>query len=177
MRMRISIKLIRSLIITFLAVVFVCSNASAKCNFGFILGHDIKQVEEIYGPAFPYSEINFVIEVPVEEVCPNEKLGDSFVEFRFINNELAAFSIIVENGTDNAESEKLLLYNYVKSNYGTISDSRPLYWRGFKSWNKNGEVVVYKKMLFQKILEEELFISNDKYNNELIVKLGDEEDF
>lgn len=170
-------KLIRPLTITLLAVVFACSNASAKCNFGFNLGSDIKQVEEIYGPAFPYSEINLVIEAPIEEVCPNENLGDSFVEFRFINNELAAFSIIVENGFDNAESEKLLLYNYVKSNYGTISDSRPLYWRGFKSWNKNGEVIVYKKMPFQKILEEELYISNKKYNNELIEKLADEEDF
>ena len=32
-------------------------------------------------------------------------------------------------------------------------------------------------MPFQKILEEELYISNKKYNNELIEKLADEEDF
>ncbi len=169
--------LIRSTIIALSTLVFISSNTLAKCNFGFILGDDIKKVEKDFGTAFSLSEISSIIEVPVEEICPNENLGFSFIEYHFLNNELAAFQIIVENDADNTESEKLLLYNYVKKNYGAITDKRAEYWRGFKSWNKNGEVIVYKKMNFLRILEEELYISNNKYNNEIIAQLADEEDF
>ena len=38
------------------------------------------------------------------------------------------------------------------------------YWRGFKSWDKKNEIIVYKKMDFDGILDEVLYVSNKKYH-------------
>ena len=155
-----------SSLIVFLIAFFVPTNAFAKCDVGFKIGENVKQVQKKYGSPIFFSEELSMIEIPIEEVCPSEKLGYSTVEFYFLFDELAAYKIMVDNYDDTSESDKLLLYEYVKKNYGVITDNkRPKYWRGFKSWDKKNEIIVYKKMDFQGMLDEVLYISNKKYHD------------
>ena len=157
--------LIYSSLIVFLIAFFVPANAFAKCNIGFNFGENVKQVEKKFDLPIPLSQSLSMIEIPVEEVCPREKLGYAVVELYFLNDELASYKIVVDNHDDTFESDKLLLYEYVKKNYGTITDNkRPKYWRGFKSWDKKNEIIVYKKMDFDGILDEVLYVSNKKYH-------------
>ena len=152
-------------LIVFLITFFVPANAFAKCDVGFKIGENVKQVEEKFDSPILLSEALSMIEIPVEEVCPSEKLGYSVVEFYFLNDELAAYKIVFDHYDDTPEDEKLLLFEYVKKNYGTITDNkRPKYWRGFKSWDKKNEIIVYKKMDFDGILDEVLYVSNKKYH-------------
>jgi len=152
-------------LIVFLIAFFMPTNAFAKCNVGFNIGENIKQVEKKFGLPIPLSESLSIIEIPTEEVCPREKLGYSVVEYYFLNDELAAYKIVFDHYDDTPEDEKLLLFEYVKKNYGTITDNkRPKYWRGFKSWDKKNEIIVYKKMDFDGILDEVLYVSNKKYH-------------
>ena len=155
---------IGKLIIIFLtSVILFANNAFSKCDFDANLGDKISDVEKAHGSAFELSEITSYIELNTEDVCKNEKLGDSFIQFRFLEGELASISIIIENGNDNEESQKLLLYKYVEDNYGSISDDLAQHWTGFKDWEKNGKIIVYKRIPFNFIIEEELFISNEEY--------------
>jgi hypothetical protein len=141
------------------------TNAFAQCNVGFNIGENVKQVEKKFGLPIPLSQSLSMIEVSTEEVCPREKLGYSVVEFYFLNDELAAYKIVFDHYDDTPEDEKLLLFEYVKKNYGDITDSaKPEIWRGFKFWDKKNEIAIYKKMDFHGILDEVLYISNEKYN-------------
>ena len=157
--------LINLSLIVFLVVFFIPTSAFAKCKIGFNLGENIKQVEEKFGPSMFLAEKFSMIEAPIEDVCPREKLGYSVVEFYFLNDELAAYKIVVDHYDDTPEDEKLLLFEYVEKNYGDITDSaKPEFWRGFKFWDKKNEIAIYKKMDFHGILDEVLYISNEKYN-------------
>ena len=157
--------LINFSLIVCLIVFFIPTNAFAKCKIGFKLGENIKRVEEKFGTSMLLAEKLSMIEAPVEEVCPREKLGYSVVEFYFVNDELAAYKIVVDHYDDTPEDEKLLLFEYVKKHYGDITDSaKPEFWRGFKFWDKKNEIAIYKKMDFHGILDEVLYISNEKYN-------------
>ena len=157
--------LINLSLIVFLVVFFIPTSAFAKCNIGFKLGENIKQVEEKFGTSIFLAEKFSMIVAPIEDVCPREKLGYSVVEFYFLNDELAAYKIVVDHYDDTPEDEKLLLFEYVKKNYGDITDSaKPEFWRGFKFWDKKNEIAIYKKMDFHGILDEVLYISNEKYN-------------
>tara|TARA_B100001750_G_scaffold88518_1_gene69842 strand:- start:934 stop:1479 length:546 start_codon:yes stop_codon:yes gene_type:complete len=157
--------LINLSLIVFLAVFFIPTSAFAKCNIGFKLGENIKQVEEKFGHSIFLAEKFSMIVAPIEDVCPREKLGYSVVEFYFLNDELAAYKIVVDHYDDTPEDEKLLLFEYVKKHYGDITDSaKPEFWRGFKFWDKKNEIAIYKKMDFHGILDEVLYISNEKYN-------------
>ena len=90
------------------------TNAFAKCNVGFNIGENVKQVEKKFGLPIPLSQSLSMIEIPIEEICPREKLEYTVVEFYFLNDELAAYKIVVDNHDDTFESDKLLLYEYVK---------------------------------------------------------------
>ena len=73
-------------LIVFLIAFFIPTNAFAKCNVGFNIGENIKQVEKKFGLPIPLSESLSIIEIPTEEVCPREKLGYSVVEYYFLND-------------------------------------------------------------------------------------------
>ena len=168
-------KFFRLLIISVLATFFQFNNVSAACIFGSMLGDDISKVEEKYGAANEISDKESVVSTMIDNICPGNNLGSSIFEMQFVEGQLVSFSIIVSNGQDNAESKKMLLYNYVEKNYGKFNSSKnPADWTGFKVWRKNDDIIVYKKMYaLKKILEEELFITN-KQSKSLIGTLEDE---
>ncbi len=164
-------KLINITLFVSLLAIFVPTNSFAQCNVGFKIGENVKEVEKKFGSPVIISEGLSIMEIPVEEVCPRENLGYSVVEYYFLYDELAAYKIVVDNYDDNSESDKLLLYKYVKKNYGDIIDKKepPKYWRGFKSWDKQNQIIVYSKMDFAGILNEALYISNNKYHEAFTV--------
>ena len=155
-------KFSRLLIISVLATFFQFNSVSAECIFGPRLGDDISKVEEKYGPADEISDKESIVSTLIDDICPGNNLGNSIFEMQFVEGQLVSFSIIVINGQDNAESKKMLLYNYVEKNYGKFNSSKnPADWTGFKVWRKSDDIIIYKKMYALKnILEEKLFITN-----------------
>ena len=168
-------KFFRLLIISVLATFFQFNNVSAACIFGSMLGDDISKVEEKYGAANEISDKESIVSTMIDNICPGNNLGSSIFEMQFVEGQLVSFSIIVSNGQDNAESKKMLLYNYVEKNYGKFnSNKNPADWTGFKVWRENDDIIIYKKMYALKnILEEKLFITN-KQSKGLIGTLEDE---
>ena len=168
-------KFSRLLIISVLATFFQFNSVSAECIFGPMLGDDISKVEEKYGAANEISDKESIVSTMIDNICPGNNLGSSIFEMQFVEGQLVSFSIIVINGQDNAESKKMLLYNYVEKNYGKFNSSKnPADWTGFKVWRENDDIIIYKKMYALKnILEEKLFITN-KQSKSLIGTLEDE---
>jgi len=168
-------KFSRLLIISVLATFFQFNSVSAECIFGSMLGDDISKVEEKYGAANEISDKESIVSTMIDNICPGNNLGSSIFEMQFVEGQLVSFSIIVSNGQDNAESKKMLLYNYVEKNYGKFnSNKNPADWTGFKVWRENDDIIIYKKMYALKnILEEKLFITN-KQSKSLIGTLEDE---
>ena len=168
-------KFSKLLIVSVLATFFQFNSVSAECIFGPMLGDDISKVEEKFGPADEISEKESIISTMIDDICPGDNLGNSILEMQFVEGQLVSFSIVVSNGQDNAESKKMLLYNYVEKNYGKFNSSNnPEDWTGFNVWREIDDIIVYKKMYALKnILEEELFITN-KQSKALIGILEDE---
>ena len=168
-------KFSRLLFISVLATFFHFNSVSAECIFGPMLGDDISKVEEKYGAANEISDKESIVSTMIDNICPGNNLGSSIFEMQFVEGQLVSFSIIVSNGQDNAESKKMLLYNYVEKNYGKFNSSKnPADWTGFKVWRENDDIIIYKKMYALKnILEEKLFITN-KQSKSLIGTLEDE---
>ena len=75
--------------------------------------------KEIAGRAFPAEYPGLEIyPILANDICPNEKLDDIAIEYRFLNDELVAINFIALNDDQNIPSEKLTLMNYVKKTYG-----------------------------------------------------------
>ena len=86
-----------------------------------------------------------------------------------VNDKIAGVSIEVVNGTNNEESKKQLLYNYVIANYGGIDNSSSPTWTGYKTWSIGSREIIYTKMYYrEKFLIEELQITNPEYKSYMI---------
>ena len=53
--------------------------------------------------------------VLANDVCPNEKLDDIGIEYRFLYDELVAINFVAINDDRNIPTEKLTLMNYKKN--------------------------------------------------------------
>ena len=154
------------------------NKASLACDLlGINIGGDKSEIEKYFG----------TIEIDIEEeneeelrdittvsmgadlFCPNANLGNSLIHAFIVNDKIAGISIEVLNGTNNEESKKQLLYNYVIGNYGGIENSSSPNWTGYKTWSIGGREIIYSKMYYRKkFLIEELQISNVEYKSYLI---------
>ena len=67
---------------------------------------------------------------------------------------------------------KTSLMNYAKLNYGKFDTGFDKdNFNSFKVWKKNNEIVIYKRMInINNIWDEEIFISNEKYEEPLMVE-------
>ena len=100
------------------------------------------------------------------------------ITFPFVENRLAEITLTVVNDKDNTESNKLLLFNYVRSVYGTLPkglDSN--LWTGYKIWDRNKIFIIYKKKrLLDNILDEVLFVGGKEFEEKLLAyRLNEEE--
>ncbi len=162
-----------------LVFLLALSKASLACNLlGINIGGDKSEIEKYFGTI----EVDIERDVDIEEdneeelrdittvsmgvdlLCPNANLGNSIMHAFIVNDKIAGISIEVLNGTNNEESKKQLLYNYVTSNYGSIENSSNPNWTGYKTWSIGGREIIYSKMYYrEKFLIEELQISNAEY--------------
>ena len=163
------------------ALVFLLgfNKVSFACDFlGINIGGNKSEIEKYFGTIDIEEEMGInieeeneeklgditIISMGVDRFCPNSNLGESLIHVFIVNNEIAGISIEVLNGTNNEESKKQLLYNYVTSNYGSIENSSSPNWTGYKTWSIGGREIIYSKMYYrEKFLIEELQISNAEY--------------
>ena len=165
-------QIIMKKIILILAISLISISANAACKFDLDFGDDASRVLDKYGPPMPemFEELSF-IPVAADDVCPNQNLKDIAIEYRFINEKLAAINLIVLNDEKNSASEKLTLMKYAKRVYGDFDTGQnPKAYVGFKVFEKNNYYVVYQKLVEDKMINEQLYISTDEYD-ELLGKV------
>ena len=149
------------------------NKASLACDLlGINIGGDKSEIEKYFGTIeIDIEEENeeelrdiTIVSMGVDLFCPNANLGNSLIHAFIVNDKIAGISIEVLNGTNNEESKKQLLYNYVIGNYGGIENSSSPNWTGYKTWSIGGREIIYSKMYYrEKFLIEELQISNAEY--------------
>ena len=97
------------IIITFQT--FAIAACDVKAKFG-----DKKEVlekKEFIGRPFPLEYVGLeVYPVLANDVCPNEKLDDIGIEYRFLYDELIAINFVAINDDRNIPTEKLTLLNF-----------------------------------------------------------------
>ena len=184
---------IKTFIFSFIFILFL-NNLSNACDFlGINIGGNKSEIEKYFGvtadvgsmtvdPVDP--EINdedtyeddeqktregLTLSAPIDDFCPNSNLGNAIIHTLILEDKIAAIIIEVANGSNNAESKKRLLYNYVTSNYGSIEGGDNPNWQGSKKWSIGGREVIYDKIyLTENYLVEELQITNLEYMSYLL---------
>ena len=144
---------------------------SAECNFKIRLGENILKIKDFIDIN---TEDNLILEdysISYLDVCPNENLDENTnVSYTFIDDELANIRIVVNNLNENNDaSNTLKLMRYVKQNFGNFNTGQnPKIYNYFNSWKINNEIIIYKRIRNQfNIIEEELFITNKKYDEKM----------
>ena len=166
-----------SLLLLVSTIYIYTSSAVAGCNFGINLGD--KYPERFYeygGEPFKTRDdktkkediiidpLRFVY-FPATDICGGSSLKDIEIEFTFLYDELASIRMIALNDEKNIPSKKLILMDYAKLNYGNFDTGLiKENFNNFKHWRKNKSLVVYKRLLnSENIWDEEIYITNDKY--------------
>ena len=156
------------------------NKASLACNLlGINIGGDKSEIEEYFGTIEIDEESDEGNEEKLSDIttvsmgtdlfCPDVNLGNSIMHAFIVDDKIAGVSIEVVNGTNNEESKKQLLYNYVIGNYGVIDNSSSPTWTGYKTWSIGSREIIYYKMYYRKIfLIEELQITNPEYKSYMI---------
>ena len=86
-----------------------------------------------------------------------------------LNKRLLATQPIADNSLDNSATESMKLMEYAKRVYGNFeTGSNPEYYNNFNIWEKVQRYVVYKRRLIGNSWEEEIYISSDKYYEQLV---------
>ena len=165
-------KFVKNLIITIIGFTLCICTAQAACDFIIDIGDKKTKFVEKIGEPMPMFEGQFMLPVPSTKVCPNDDLSMNIaVEYIFLEDFLAAIRMVVLNDGTNAESKKLKLMKYAKKNYGDFDTGQnPEIFNNFKAWETlpNQKIAIYK-MLYNEdnLIEEELFITNKKYDERL----------
>ena len=150
------------------------NKASLACDLlGINIGGDKSEIEKYFGTIENDDDEELrditIVSMVIDRFCPNSNLGESLIHAFIVNDKIAGISIEVLNGTNNEESKKKLLYNYVTSNYGSIENSSNPNWTGYKTWSIGGREIIYSKTYYRKkFLIEKLQISNAEYMPYLI---------
>ena len=168
-------KLIKSLLLTLLFSTFIYGSAEAKCNFIIDIGDKGKKLFDKFAPPMPMFQGQFMLPVPSPEVCPNDNLNDMIaVEYVFLGKteekaNLAAIRMIAINDGENTESNKLTLMNYAKRVYGDFDTGQnPQIFNSFYAWERFNQLIIYKRIFNSEgLIEEEIFITNKKYDKKL----------
>ncbi len=158
--------------IILISFIFLFSiHANAACKFDLDFGEDISKIQDKYGQAMPLEnfgedELSMVIAV-ADEVCPNHRLKDVAIEYRFLNDKLAAVNLISLNTeSDTKKSEKLTIMKYVQRNYGDFDTGQtPTSYLGYEVFEKTKQFIVYQRTLDDLgFIEEQMYLSNKKYD-------------
>jgi|TARA_B110000238_G_C15953792_1_gene364362 hypothetical protein len=148
---------------------FFLTSVKAECSFKLKFGDSIKEVaKKNYGNIRPIpGKIGSLKAIGIaEKICPDENLGNANIEFTLFKERLYMVTIRVLNYSNkNLESNKGLLFNYVKKNYGEFKGSNNMkLYDGFNHWKKEDIDIVYiKEVEANGKIREELAIFDRKY--------------
>ena len=161
-------------LLTFIALSLCIPTAQAACNFIIKIGDKKTKIVKKFAEPMPMYAGQFMLPVQSEEVCPNDNLSiDIAIEYIFLgdpeNSRLAAIRMVVLNDGQNTESDKLTLMNYAKKVYGDFdTGENPKIYNNFEIWEKNQNMVIYKRMFDEEsLIDEEIYISNKEYDKKL----------
>ena len=144
--------------------------ANAECDFKINFGESVSKVKKLKIFNEEGSSILRSYYAYSKDICPNEDLDKKIlIKYTFIKDQLATIKILVRNNNKNTISNKLQLMNYVKKTYGDFDTGQnPKIYNYFNSWKNNNKIIIYKRIKNSlNIIEEELFISNEKYQNKM----------
>ena len=149
------------------------SIVEAKCKFIMdIGGRYIKSHEKKYGPLSEDETGYAEVEILAPDLCPNDNFDDNFIiKHIFLDQKLMAIQFYVDNSIDNSPTESMKLMNYAKRNYGDFdTGGNPKYYSNYHIWERVRKFIVYNRHLEKEIWLEEIYISNDKYGEQLALR-------
>ena len=76
--------------------------------------------------------------------CEDIDFGEVLIKGYVVNNKVGAVEIEVQNGSNNDESNKGLLNQYVQANFGAIDTEKN--WAGYKYWTIGEKKIYYYKI-------------------------------
>ncbi len=161
------------LIKSFLIIVFFISTAQSACNLIAEFGEkkEVFEKREIAARPFPmeYPELD-IFPVLADDICPNERLKDVGIEYKFLNDELIAVNFVALNDDRNLVTEKLTLMNYVKKNYKKFdTGENPNAYEGVEVIEKINLFVVYQRLTGDDgIKDEQIYISTPELDEKLV---------
>jgi len=161
------------LIKSFLIIVFFISSAQSACNLIAQFGEkkEVFEKREIAARPFPmeYPELD-IYPVLADDICPNERLKDVGIEYRFLNDELIAVNFVALNDDRNLVTEKLTLMNYVKKNYKKFdTGENPNAYEGVEVIEKINLFIVYQRLTGDDgIKDEQIYISTPELDEKLV---------
>ena len=161
------------LIKSFLIIVFFISSAQSACNLIAEFGEkkEVFEKREIAARPFPmeYPELD-IYPVLADDICPNERLKDVGIEYRFLNDELIAVNFVALNDDRNLVTEKLTLMNYVKKNYKKFdTGENPNAYEGVEVIEKINLFIVYQRLTRDDgIKDEQIYISTPELDEKLV---------
>ena len=167
----------KKLLILILVLTFKIGAVQAACDFIINIGDKSTKIVEKFAEPLPMFKGQFMLPVQSPELCPNDNLSEMIaVEYVFLGEsietaQLAAIRMIALNDGQNTESDKLTLMNYAKKVYGDFDTGQnPSVFNNFYAWEKNQNLIIYKRMYNQEnLIDEEIFITNKEYD----LKLGE----
>ena len=161
------------LIKSFLIIIFFISSAQSACNLIAEFGEkkEVFEKREIAARPFPmeYPELD-IYPVLADDICPNERLKDVGIEYRFLNDELIAVNFVALNDDRNLVTEKLTLMNYVKKNYKKFdTGENPNAYEGVEVIEKINLFIVYQRLTGDDgIKDEQIYISTPELDEKLV---------
>ena len=161
------------LIKSFLIIVFFISSAQSACNLIAEFGEkkEVFEKREIAARPFPmeYPELD-IYPVLADDICPNERLKDVGIEYRFLNDELIAVNFVALNDDRNLVTEKLTLMNYVKKYYKKFdTGENPNAYEGVEVIEKINLFIVYQRLTGDDgIKDEQIYISTPELDEKLV---------
>ena len=161
------------LIKSFLIIIFSINWAYSACDLIADFGEkkEVFEKREIAARPFPmeYPELE-VYPVLADNICPNERLKDVGIEYKFLNNELTAVNFVALNDDRNLVTEKLTLMNYVKENYKNFdTGENPNSYEGVEVIEKDNLFIVYQRLTGDDgIKNEQIYISTLEQDEKLI---------
>jgi hypothetical protein len=105
-------------LVTKILIIFSLSivHAYSACDFKVELGVKRKAFEslELTGPPLPLEYEDFdVYGILADDICPDQKLKEVAIEYKFLKDELVAINLIALNDDRNLVSESLIMKHLI----------------------------------------------------------------
>ena len=157
----------RSICVIFTILIFSVVNANA-CDYEFSNFGDSKEAifakSEVPPISFPDTFGGESVIIPINEICNDEKLKFSKLEYFFIENKLVRIDLIriLQNDRN--------LMDHAMQKYGKFDLPKKVQvndWRGSYSWEKGNELITYAVFDIPDGHAENLRILNKLYFNNI----------